>query len=146
MWSWKVFLVRKFCCNMFLKINEFCHYQKENGCQYPKCIFFLSRTISGILMKPGSLRWEYILCIAMRVVKGDWYWEVTRNNRKKSLPHVGAGVGTLRTLQNVYGVGTRPYVQLLQSTCTSMCRHMIVTLSNKLYTHKCSIDKTCMVP
>ena len=74
---------------------------------------------------PGDLRWESVLIIPMRVIKGDWNGAVSRNNRKKAVP-----LSVLWRTRKPYemsmatGEGARPEVELLQSACTSMCRHM----------------------
>ena len=63
-----------------------------------------------------GLRWEYILRIPMRVVKGVWNGVVSRNNRKKVGPVSVLGRARYRTLRNVYGLGARSLVQLLLQT------------------------------
>ena len=64
-------------------------------------------TDNGPLWEPWRGRGEKVLRILMHVVKDDWNWSVSRNNRKKVCRGVGAWTGT-RTLRHVYGVGAWP--------------------------------------
>ena len=76
----------------------------------------------------------------MHVAKGDWNETVLRNNRNKVGPVSGLGLARLRTLRNVYGVGARPYVQLLQYARKACADTYITEISlnvalSKHYTH-----------
>ena len=67
-----------------------------------------------------GLRWEYVLCIPMGIVKGNWNGAVSWNDCKTGGPMSVLGQARWRTLWNVYGVGSRT----VGSTSSSVRLHV----------------------
>ena len=83
---------------------------------------------------PEGLRWEYVLHIPLRVVKGNG--AVSRYNHKKVSPVSVLGSEREWTLQNVYGVGS-PTI----GPTSSVRLRMNMTLSQPIsFTHLKDLD------
>ena len=85
---------------------------------------------------PRCLRWERVLRIQMRGVKGDCNWMVFWNNRTKGWRRVGAWTGTFKPYQMPMALEPlmtnffSPPAHLCAVTCISE-KSMIVMLSNQ---------------
>ena len=72
-------------------------------------LILLFSCIALLYMYPcGDPGGEYVRCIPMRFIKGDWNGVVSQNNHKKVGPMSVLRRACERTLLNVYGVGARP--------------------------------------